>query len=55
MEKNESKNSIMLEQFKNSIKKSYKEAKSIPLTYIYITTQFLGLVQALQYNVAWLN
>ena len=31
------------------------EAKSIPLTHIYLTAHFPGLVQALQHKVAWFN
>ena len=44
------KNITLLEQFQNQI-----EAKSIPLTHIYMTAHFPGLVQALQYKVTVLN
>jgi hypothetical protein len=45
---NKKKNSTPLEQFHNPLVKSYKEAKSIPLTHKFITAHFLGLLQALQ-------
>jgi hypothetical protein len=38
----------MSEHFENQIEKSYKDAKSIPLTHKYMTDYFPGLVQALQ-------
>jgi hypothetical protein len=37
-----------LKQLQNSMSKLQKEVKWIPLTYIYITAHFSGLVQALQ-------
>jgi hypothetical protein len=33
--------------------KSYKEAKLISLTHIYMTSHLPGLVQALQYYIKW--
>ena len=39
------------EQFQNPKEESWKEAKYIPLTHKYMTTQFPGLVQALQLKV----
>jgi len=41
-------NTTLSEQFLNLTKIIEIEAKSIPLTHIYITTHFPGLVQALQ-------
>ena len=37
-----------LKQLQNSMSKLQKEVKWIPLTYIYITAHFSGLIQALQ-------
>ena len=42
------KNTTLSEQLQNSIEKSYKETKLIPLTHKYITADFPSLVQALQ-------
>ena len=37
---------MLYEQFQNSIEKSYKETKLIPLTYKYMIAHFPGLEQA---------
>ena len=40
----------MLEQFQKRIEKSQKDIKSISLAHKYMTSHFLGLIHALQYN-----
>ena len=49
--KDKNKNTTLSEQFKNTIKKSLNDAKSIPLTHIYMIAFYPGLVQAPQQKV----
>jgi hypothetical protein len=55
--KDKNKNTTLSEQFTNPIKKSLKDAKSVPLTHIYMTVFYPGLVhvQAPQQKVTRLN
>ena len=54
-EKRPKKNTQLSEQFQNLIGKSEIGAKSIPLTRIYMTAHFLGLVQAFQLKIMGLK
>ena len=54
-EKRPKKNTQLSEQVQNLIGKSEIGAKLIPLTHIYMTSHFPGLVQALQLKIMGLN
>ena len=48
-------NTTLSEQFQHPIEKPQKKVNSIPLTHIYMTAHFPGLINALQYNMAVLK